>query len=108
MITLFIEHVLGVGMDHPGLFGETSAYYGTVEQQGRMTLHLHLLLWIEGSLSPDETRKKILDQTSDFQHRIIEYLEAAHVGEFLTGPMKIPRTSIRLECYQLHLHFLAR
>lgn len=30
----FIKHVLGVGTDHPGLYGKTSAYYGTVEQQG--------------------------------------------------------------------------
>jgi Helitron helicase-like domain at N-terminus len=34
MIELFIKHVLGVGTDHPGIYGETSAYYGTVEQQG--------------------------------------------------------------------------
>jgi len=42
---------LGVDQDHTGLYGDTSAYYGTVEQQGRLTLHLHLLLWIAGSLS---------------------------------------------------------
>ena len=48
----FIKHVLGVGMNHPGYFGGTEAYYGTVEQQGRLTLHLHLLLWIKGALSP--------------------------------------------------------
>ncbi|TFK59311.1 hypothetical protein BDN72DRAFT_735642, partial [Pluteus cervinus] len=32
MITLFITHVLGVGTHHSGLYGKTSAYYGTVEQ----------------------------------------------------------------------------
>ena len=25
-----------------GLYGKTEGYYGTVEQQGRLTLHLHL------------------------------------------------------------------
>jgi len=25
---------------------QTAAYYATVEQQGRLTLHLHMLLWI--------------------------------------------------------------
>ncbi|EIW62918.1 uncharacterized protein TRAVEDRAFT_107290, partial [Trametes versicolor FP-101664 SS1] len=32
MVDLFIKHVLGVGLDRPGLYGETSGYYGTVEQ----------------------------------------------------------------------------
>jgi hypothetical protein len=34
MVNTFIEHVLGVGQSHPGLYGKTSAYYRTVEQQG--------------------------------------------------------------------------
>jgi hypothetical protein len=36
---MFIKHVLGFGEDHPGVYGNTEAYYGTVEQQGRLTLH---------------------------------------------------------------------
>ena len=44
---MFIKHVLGVGTDHPGLYGDTAGYYGTVEQQGRLTLHLHTVLWIK-------------------------------------------------------------
>ena len=54
MIENFIKHVLGVGSTHQGLYGDTAGYYGTVEQQGHLTLHLHMLLWIQGSLSPDE------------------------------------------------------
>ena len=46
MLETFISCVLGVDGKHTGLYGDTSAYYGTVEQQGRLTLHLHLLLWI--------------------------------------------------------------
>ncbi|KAF8234722.1 hypothetical protein L208DRAFT_1260492 [Tricholoma matsutake] len=34
MVKMFIEHVLGVGSDHRGLYGDTSGYYRTVEQQG--------------------------------------------------------------------------
>ena len=85
MVEQFIKHVLGVGSDHPGLYGETSAYYGTVEQQGRLTLHIHLLLWIKGCLTPDEIRDRIIDPTSDFQQQLVKYLENAHQGEFLTG-----------------------
>ena len=32
----FIKHVLGFGKKHPGLYGETKAFYGTVEQQGQI------------------------------------------------------------------------
>ena len=85
MVEQFIKHVLGVASDHLGLYGETSAYYGTIEQQGRLTLHIHLLLWIKGGLSPDEIRDRIMDPTSDFQQQLVKYFENAHQGEFLTG-----------------------
>jgi len=52
MMQAFIKHVLGVDTDHPGIYGDTAAYYGTVEQQGRLTLHMHMLLWIRGALTP--------------------------------------------------------
>ena len=64
VVELFIKHVLGVGTDHRGLYGDTAGYYGTVEQQGRMTLHLHLMLWIVNSLSPQEIRDRIMDPSS--------------------------------------------
>jgi uncharacterized protein DUF6570/helitron helicase-like protein/PIF1-like helicase len=83
MIEMFIRHVLGVGTDHRGLYGETSGYYGTVEQQGRLTLHLHMLLWIRGCLTPDEIRSKILDPNSDFRLQLVQYLESAHAGDFI-------------------------
>ena len=85
MVKCFIKHVLGVDTDHPGIFGETSGYYGTVEQQGRLTLHLHLLLWIANALSPEEIKRRLMDPDGDFQTEIILYLESVHVGEFLTG-----------------------
>jgi hypothetical protein len=85
MVNMFIKHVLGVNTDHDGIFGNTSGYYGTVEQQGRLTLHLHMLLWIKGSRSPQEIRDAILDPTGEFQRKIVEYLEAVHTGDFQTG-----------------------
>jgi hypothetical protein len=46
-----------------------------------LTLHLHMLLWIMSSLSPQEIRDKIMDPNSDFQKEMVEYLEGVHVGE---------------------------
>ena len=59
MVQMFIEHVLGVGStefttDSSGVYGKMAGYYGTVEQQGHLTLHLHMLLWIWGTCSPEE------------------------------------------------------
>jgi hypothetical protein len=75
MVEMFIKHVLGYRGKRRGVYGDTSAFYGTVEQQGRLTLHLHMLLWISGTLSPDETRRRILDPTSKFRQQLVEYLE---------------------------------
>ena len=44
MTTMFIKHVLEVGTAHSRVYGNMSGYYGTVEQQGCLTLHLHMLL----------------------------------------------------------------
>src|SRR6202046_5322168 len=84
---MFIKHVLGVNQNHPGLYGKTAAYYATVKHQGRLTLHLHMLLWILNSLSPQEIRDRIMDPSSDFQKKTVEYLKSVHVGEFMIGTM---------------------
>ena len=67
--------VLGVDADHIGLYGDASSYYGIVEQQGRLTLHLHMLLWIRGALTPQEIRDRIMDPESDFQKKWLNILK---------------------------------
>lgn len=94
MADLFIKHVLGVGTGESGIYGDTSGYYGTVEQQGCLTLHLHLLLWLKNALTPQEIRDRIMDPNSDFQKAMVEYLESVHVGEFMTGTAKDVRERI--------------
>ena len=75
MIQAFIKHVLGVDVDHSGIYGGTSSYYGTVEQQGHLTLHLHMLLWIKGALTLQKIHEQIMDHESDFQTKMVEYVE---------------------------------
>ena len=75
MIQAFIKLVLGMDADHPGIYGDTSSYYGTVEQQGRLTLHLHMLLWIRGALTPQEIRDRIMDTELDFQKKWLNILK---------------------------------
>ncbi|KAJ2913599.1 hypothetical protein MD484_g6811, partial [Candolleomyces efflorescens] len=87
VVKLFIKHICGWSDEDQtrGLFGKPSGYYGTVEQQGRMTLHLHFLLWIEGAPSPQEIRDRLMKEDNEFQTALIEYLESCRVGELLTG-----------------------
>jgi hypothetical protein len=82
---MFIKHVLGVDQKHNGIYEDISAYYGTVEEQGQLALHLHLLLWIRSGLTPQEIRDRIMNDNSEFQKKLIEYLEGLCVGQFITG-----------------------
>ena len=94
MIHMFIEHVLGVGIEHSGLYGNTAGYYGTVEHQEQLTLHLHMMLWIENALSPQEIQNKIMDEDDEFQQNLIQYLKGCQKGEFLTGMMEYVKEKI--------------
>ncbi|KAL1739667.1 hypothetical protein HDZ31DRAFT_48999, partial [Schizophyllum fasciatum] len=74
--------------DHRGLYGPTSAYYAAVEQQGRLTLHLHTMLWIRGAPSPQSMRERLLADDSEFEKEMIRYLDEMQTGQLLTGPME--------------------
>jgi hypothetical protein len=69
IVEMFIKHVLRVNQDHPGFFGNSAVYYATVEQQGRLTLHLHMLLWILNSLSPQEIKDRIMAPIQIFRRK---------------------------------------
>lgn len=56
-----------------GVLGPITNYYGTVENQGRGSLHLHMLLWLDSSPSPSQLRADIKDEK--YRARLIEYLE---------------------------------
>jgi hypothetical protein len=97
MCEMFIKHVLGVGGDHCGIYGDTAAYYAPIEQQGRLALHGHMLLYLKGCLTPQQIRDKIMDATSNFQQKIVEYLESVHMGEFMTGSMADVKARVEKE-----------
>ena len=55
-----------------GVFGRVAAYFGTVESQGRGTLHLHLLVWLKHVPSPDEI--SALLKTDVFRERVLAFI----------------------------------
>ena len=57
-----------------GVFGEGKAFFGTVECQGRGTLHIHVLLWLADALPPDVIRSRLSDPS--FASRFLSYLDS--------------------------------
>jgi hypothetical protein len=93
---MFIQHILGVGSPHKRLYGDTAAYYGTVEQQGKLTLHLHMLLWIKGAVALKEIQRCIKDPNTLFSESLVKYLESCHAGEFITGSKEAAFKNVEL------------
>lgn len=56
-----------------GVLGPVKAYFGTVENQGRGSLHLHLLIWLNHEFTPSQLKDKIQDE--DFRTKLLQYLE---------------------------------
>jgi hypothetical protein len=102
-VQMFLTDVLGVqvragSVNREGFYGPTSGYYGTVEQQGRLTLHMHMLLWIAGNLNPEEMRARILSEDSKWRKSLLAWLEHCHSGDFLSGT----HADVSARCEQLH------
>ncbi|KIN97466.1 hypothetical protein M404DRAFT_89377, partial [Pisolithus tinctorius Marx 270] len=57
-----------------GLFGKCIGYYGTVEAQGRGTLHCHMLLWVQGHPNPERLQTMMIDD-KHFKDLLFTWLE---------------------------------
>ena len=55
-----------------GIFGRVSQYIGTVEAQGRGTLHFHMILWLEGAPTAEKMRE-LLGKKS-FRSRVADFI----------------------------------
>jgi hypothetical protein len=50
MVDQFLEKFLGCAHGSKrGVFGRVKFYYGVIESQSRGSLHLHILIWLEGT-----------------------------------------------------------
>lgn len=82
VVELVLEELFGIRAKNKqaniirtqGVLGKISSYIGTVEAQGRGTLHLHMIIWLEGS--PTAPTMKRLLQSEAFCTRISEYIKA--------------------------------
>ncbi|CAF4056324.1 unnamed protein product [Rotaria sp. Silwood2] len=69
---LLISNILNT-MIIGGVLGPIKAYFGTVESQGRGSLHLHLLIWLDHDMKPADMKQKI--QNADVREKLKAYLE---------------------------------
>lgn len=90
IIKHFIRIILRYGSGEPGLFGTCTSYYGTVEAQGRGTLHCHMLIWLKGSMSPQKLRDRMRDD-SIFKSEIFRWTESIICCELpgMTEPVTV-------------------
>lgn len=69
---VLISSILG-SIVKKGVLGPIKAYFGTVENQGRGSLHLHILLWLDHDITPSQLKQKM--QNEEFRNGFIKYLE---------------------------------
>ena len=82
-----------------GIFGPCKQYYGMVETQARGSLHIHLLLWIDGQLPPNELFEK-MNTNLDFQNKMITYLmNTISTDDSKYGPLEVNDDTIRNYSY---------
>ncbi|KAF5335144.1 hypothetical protein D9611_010826 [Ephemerocybe angulata] len=84
MMRAFIRIILRHGRrgNSPGIFGHCEAYYGTVETQGRGTLHCHMLLWLKDHLPP-ETLADTLKTSSEYGNALIKWVDSIMCSGFI-------------------------
>lgn len=102
LIDTVINYLFGWSNEnHNGIFGKISGYYGMVETQNRGTLHIHMLIWLEGS--PDaQTMFDKLSSDSDFQDKMIKYVTSIiHTGSELQ-PVNLNEDNLNLAAKSFH------
>lgn len=57
-----------------GIFGYVKGYIGTVEAQGRGTLHLHMLIWLEGAPSSGDMQSLLGGE--EFRDRVARFIKS--------------------------------
>ena len=74
VIDAFTTTLLGYNQLDGGIFGHIAGYFGCIEEQGTGTLHIHMLVWLQGFVSRSELESKFNDE--NFKKRLLEYLES--------------------------------
>ncbi|KAJ7159003.1 hypothetical protein C8R43DRAFT_882218 [Mycena crocata] len=100
MVDQFTNVFLGFQRDcKRGVFGRVKHYYGVVEAQNRGSLHLHILIWLEGALSPKLLQEKV-NENEEFKQRLFAWMESVFKHELPADTRSIssPLASEQKKC----------
>ncbi len=97
MISAFTNVILRYGREERGLLGYCEGFYGTVEAQGRGTLHCHMLIWLKDHPSPQDMRDAMGGSTQ-YTSAVFTWLESLIKCELLgCRQVVVPRTGETLD-----------
>jgi len=65
-----------------GIAGYVSAYFGTVEFQGRGSLHLHIIMWLKDAPSSDQMQTLLHEE--GFRTRMVDFIRA-NIRSYVPG-----------------------
>ena len=74
IIRAVLSTMFGVSRAGGGVLGPVSAYYGTLETQGRGSLHAHFVVHLEG-VSTQEIQRRV-GSDAEFRERLFAFLES--------------------------------
>jgi len=78
-----------------GIFGKIQSYIGTVEAQGRGTLHLHMLLWLKDA--PRASEMKTALKSKKFREKLVAFIKSsirASIGDMTHAQVAaMPKTA---------------
>jgi hypothetical protein len=95
LINLILEKLFGINAHArtvnttTGILGRVTAYYGVVEAQGRGSLHLHMVVWLENAPSAEVMQTLLANE--DFRQRVAKYVDAnirAHLDGMTADTVK--------------------
>lgn len=92
MISGFVDIILRARSGGRGLLGTCTSYYGSVEANGRGTLHCHMLIWLKGHPSPQILRDRMI-ASSDYKEKTFKWLESIIKCELLGTEDVVVETS---------------
>nr|GAT44847.1 predicted protein [Mycena chlorophos] len=101
VVRLVLEEVLGITVSlrgaitrKQGVLGRINAYVGTVEAQARGSLHLHLLLWLQGAPSAAQMQEALKSEA--FRNKIQQFIKQ-NIRADVSGTIADPKTRKKIK-----------
>jgi hypothetical protein len=87
IITKFFGILLGAErVTKIGVLGKTQGWYAVVETQVRGSLHLHILIWIDGAPSSPLCMKEMINANQEFKDRFLKWYDDVICQSFSPTP----------------------